>query len=175
MAVKSTEFNKGRAPLSAVSLYYKRLLIFFDSIGTYNQVRPLYTLLSNGEWMPAKLKKVYHDQYNDKFEQVKDAYQKAEADIEVDWGKVVESIKELGLSCKEQDTREFRSLARATEEEVDFRSKVRKHVESAYFACEKEIARRNINMEPKPIYVETLRKLIIWFQNSPQRKPKKKS
>ena len=160
MANEST--NKEKNTLSIVSLYYKRLLVFFDAVASFNQVRPIYVLL--GEWMPPALANVYHTTFKSSPTAVKDAYAKRKADIEVDWEKVVESLHEMCVPTTKQDILEFRSLARGTNEEVQFRSKVRGRVQRLYNNVEKEVARRRSGETPKPIYAESLRDLITWYQ-----------
>jgi len=165
---QSTTFNKGRAPLSAVSLYYKRMLIYFDAIALYNQVRPLYELL-DAEWMPDALRRVYLKKYNGNPKQVQDAYAKYEADIGIDWNKVIKSLDDLKVSYDEKDIKMFRSMAEATIEESEFRKKVRDRLDRRYKACEKELARRNAGEEPKPFYIDSPRKLLTWYQERLQK------
>ena len=193
VAVKSKVFQGGRKPLSAVSLYYDRVIAFFDAIGTFNEVQPLYELLKSGDWMPPEVREVYYKMYQENPDNVTRAYDKAEADIEIRWNKIIESLKELGLPQKEEVLREFRSLARARRNESDFRQSMRRHVESAKRKCEKEIAWRKAYYaemgkratgesasrkrlrEPKPLYVETPRKLLEWYQAKPERAAKRKA
>jgi hypothetical protein len=163
--------NKQRVPLSFVELYYKNLLIYFDAIALFNQVRPLYELLDE-DWMPDALKLVYSRKYNSNPEQVRDAYAKYRADIKVDWNKVENSLKCLNLPYTEEQIREFRGMAEATEEQSDFRSRVRGRVDRQCKNAQKEILRRRQGLEPKPIYVDTPRKLLEWFRK-PRRTRKK--
>ena len=111
MAVRSKVFQGGRAPLTAVSLYYDRLIAFFDRIAEYNEIRPLNNALQSGKYMPPAVQDVYYNTFEGKIDKVKEAYDKADADIETEWEKVIESMKELGLAIREQDIREFRSMA----------------------------------------------------------------
>ena len=170
MASQST-LNKQKVPLSAVGLYYKSLLIYFDAIAKYNQVRPLYELLDQN-WMPDALAKVYQKKYNCKPAQVVDAFNQREADIKVDWNKVIIALDNLKLHYEEKDIAEFRAMAEATEEISDFRTRVRGRVERQYKNAQKEIARREQGLEPIPIYVDTPRKLLEWFRK-PRRTRKK--
>ena len=193
MAVKSKVFEGGRKPLSAVSLYYDRVIAFFDAIGTFNEVQPLFELLRNGEWMPPEVRDVFYRLYGNNPESVRDAYDKADADIELRWNKITESLDELGLPQPEEALREFRSMARARTNESDFRKSLRAHVASCKRQCEKEIAWRKAYFEemakrasgvstskkrirePKPLYVETPRKLIAWYQAKPERAAKRRA
>ena len=118
---------------------------------------------------------------------------KADADIELRWNKIIESLDELGLKKPEEDLREFRSMARARNNESDFRKSLREHVASCKRKCEKEIVWRKAYFEemakrasgastskkrirkPKPLYVETPSKLITWYQEKPERAAKRKA
>ena len=95
MAEQSTP-NKQKIPTSFVALYYKDLLVYFDAIARFNQVRPLYELLDEG-WMPDALKAVYRKKYNSNPAQVRDAYAQYKADIKIDWNKVTDSLKRLNI------------------------------------------------------------------------------
>jgi hypothetical protein len=147
------------------------MLIYFDAIALYNQARPLYELL-DAEWMPDALRRVYRKKYDGNPEQVRDAYKKYEADIEIDWNKVIKSLDDLGLKYDEKDIRQFRSMAEATIEESEFRKKVRDRVDRRCKVCEKEIIRRNAGETPKPFYVDTPRKLLAWYQERLQKAKK---
>ena len=193
MAVKSKVFEGGRKPLSAVSLYYDRVIAFFDAVGTFNEIQPLYESLKNGDWMRPEVRDVFYDKYGNDPERVYDAYDKADADIELRWNKIIESLDELGLKKPEEDLREFRSMARARNNESDFRKSLREHVASCKRKCEKEIVWRKAYFEemakrasgastskkrirkPKPLYVETPSKLITWYQEKPERAAKRKA
>lgn len=193
MAVRSKVFQGGRAPLTAVSLYYDRLIAFFDRIAEYNEIRPLNNALQSGKYMPPAVQDVYYNTFEGKIDKVKEAYDKADADIETEWEKVIESMKELGLAIREQDIREFRSMARATNEESQFRASMREHVASLKRKCEKEIYWRKAYFDemgkratgeskskkrlrkPKPLYVETPRKLLTWYEGRPERVKKRRA
>ncbi|MBR0134251.1 hypothetical protein IJM16_03215 [Candidatus Saccharibacteria bacterium] len=193
MAVKSKVFEGGRKPLSSVSLYYDRVIAFFDAVGTFNEIQPLYESLKNGDWMRPEVRDVFHDKYGNDPKRVYDACDKADADIEHRWNKIIESLNELGLKQPEQVLREFRSMTRARNNESDFRKSLRAHVASCKDKCEKEIGRRKAYSEemakrasgvstskkkirePKPIYVETPRKLIVWYQAKPERAAKRRA
>lgn len=170
MANQSTP-NKQRIPLSLVELYYKDLLIYFDAIAKFNQVRPLYKLLNQNQdeaWMPDQLEAVYRKKYNSNPEQVKDAYAQFQADIDIDWDKVEDSLKRLKIHNTAEQIRDFRALAEATEERSDFRTRARRRIMRQSANVRKEILRREQGLERKDIYVDSPRKLVEWH-----RKPRK--
>ena len=166
--------NKQRVPLSVVAMYYKDLTIYFDAIAHFNQVMPLLESLDEGGYMREELKVVYRKAYQCNPAKVREKYAQYQSDIERDWKKVIKSLDRLKLPYTEEQIDEFRALAEATEEQSDFRSRVRGRVYRQYNNAQKEIRRREQGLEPKPIYVDTPRKLIAWFRK-PRRKTTKKA
>lgn len=162
MANQSTP-NKQIIPLSLVELYYKDLLIYFDAIALFNQVRPLYELLDQ-DWMPDALRAVYRKKYSSNPAQVADAYAKYQADVKLDWGKVEDSLKRLGIQNTEKQINEFRAFAEATEERSDFRTRVRRRVMRQIANVRKENLRREQGLERKDIFVDSPRKLVDWYR-----------
>ena len=155
------------APLSAVELYYWRLMSFFDAVGKFNHVRGIYDKLD--EWMPPEVATVFQKSYGGNRRIVEEKYFERKGRIERTWGAVLESCNELGMTYTEQDVREFRPLARSTNPETQFRTRMRGKVERLHKAAGKERENRAAGKKPKAIYPQTLRDLIAWYQT-----PKKK-
>ena len=87
------------APLSAVELYYWRLMSFFDAVGKFNQVRGIYDKLD--EWMPPEVATVFQKSYGGNRRIVEEKYFERKGRIERTWGAVLESCNELGMTYTE--------------------------------------------------------------------------
>lgn len=153
--------------LSGVELYYRRIHDLFDAMGKFNEVRGIYDKLD--EWMPPSVAAVYHKTYHDNRRIVEEKYAERKGRIERIWGYVLESCNELGIKYTEQDIREFRALARSTDKETKFRTKVGGLVNRKYAAAGKERENRLAGKTPKPIHVMSLREIITWYQ-TPRKK-----
>lgn len=165
--------NKGSTSqqvLDGAGLYYSRLIAFFDAIAKFNEIRGIYDKLD--QWMPPSVKTVFERSYSGKRDVVIEKYNERKGRIERTWGYVIETMDELNIRYTDEDARNFRSLARSTQGETSFRTKMRGRVKRLHDAVNKEKVRRDNGEQPKPIKIETLADLLAWYR-TPRGKKKK--
>lgn len=155
-------FSSSTSARSAKELYYWRLDAWLTTVGDYNQVRGVYDKLDT--WMPPQVEKVFNNYYHADPRSVTRKYNELSARIERQWEAVMESIRELGLECTEQDIREFRSLARSTNPESKFRAKIRNKVKGLYDNAAKTLQAATEGKTKKEQPIMTLRDLINWYR-----------
>ena len=157
--------NKGSTSqeiLDGAGLYYGRLIAFFDAIAEYNETRGIYDKLD--QWMPPAVRTVFERSYSGKRDVVIEKYNERKGRIERTWGYVVETMDELKISYTDEDLRNFRALARGTQGETAFRTKMRGRVKRLHDNVNKENVRRDNGEQPKPIKIETLADLLAWYR-----------
>ena len=165
-------FSSFTSAKNGKELYYWRLDAWLKTVGDYNQIRGVYDKLDC--YMPPEVQFVFSKYYGSNSRIVVEKYNELSARIERQWGAVMESIRELGIDCTEQDIKDFRSMARSTMPESKFRTAIRNKVKRLYEAAvkarEKALEGKKVKEQP----VMTLRDLIVWYQTPKKSGSKKK-
>ncbi len=156
-------FSSYSSAMTGKELYYWRIDAFLKTVGELNQVRGVYDKLDE-DFMPPEVRFVFDKYFRNNPRIVREKYNELTARIERQWGAIIESLKELGLSYNLEDAQEFRSMARSTTVETDFREKVRKKVERLY---NNAVAIRNgtASKRIKDLPAQSLRDLITWYRS----------